>query len=269
LTFVVPADVPLGNTELVIPGLNNFKANYNVLDVELSETPQEVISEYVFSLKQVEQEFSGTSEIELFLQSINSLEEIFNNATAEEQKEMALCYLANKEWIDNIMNDNISEGRYEIAHLLLFDKYSDYAWYAGTTAVAALAAIPYGWHTPVLATVSVTCAIRAKNIFIQIAEITYKSIFLEVEGEQAKTVNNNAFMVTNALFDTNEAIEFEDNVQRSLSFKIGRKTIEQSDEQSSNTYYSSFFNSLDKTNQAIDKINNVIIWVNDNIPFAN
>ena len=267
--FVVPANVALGINELSIPGLNNFKVSYNVLDVELTGTPQEVINGYIYSLELAEQELSETPEVGLLSQSIDSLREIFDNATSEQKKEMALSYLANKEMIDNITNGNISSDRYEIAHLLLFDKYSDYAWYAGTTAVATLAAIPYGWHTPVLATASITCAIRAKNIFIRIAEITYESIFLDIEGIQQKTGNNQNIFGTVASDDIDEAIVFEHDVQRSLSFKIVRKTIEQADEGDSNAYYLSFFNSLGVTNGAVGKINSVISWINEHIPFAN
>lgn len=263
LVFVIPPDAPFGNTDLVITDLNNTKIRYNVLEQVLSESPEVTISGFITNLENFAQGYSESPDALEIQQSISSFVTIFENANSEQKAEMAKAYLANKDFIDSIFTGTGTADRISPVQLLLFGKYSTAVIIAGVSGAAAYLTPP-GWHTPVLTVTAIVAAHEARSVFYKIIEVKWNTIKAKVisflDRPEAPPSSNST--------EDNDVISLSDDVETLLGFSLVGTTFDQGDSGSGNNYVQTFFTYRSKINTTKTKVNDIITWINNNIPFA-
>lgn len=261
LAFAVPIDAPLGDTELVIPGLNNAKIRYNVLQPELEQSVDETIiplislSETYFSGL----EEPGAEEVVIqneFQQFKNYLEQ---NATTEEKEQLALYYQLNKEAIDAVLlydGSNMAE-RLSEQDIYLIGKFL----LATTVTVGGGFIVVYepSGILKILGLVITKIGFNKARVFHnQFAE---RNVYFEeikiggITGENERGVQS-------------DEIVLQDDATSTLSFQAGVRRLLQSDSGIANSTIVNFFNGQSSYNYFIDKVNGAIAWVNSNIPLV-
>lgn len=262
LVFVIPPDAPFGNSDLVITGLNNTKIRYNVLEQVLSESPEATMSGFITNLENFAQVYSESPDALEIQQSISSFVSVFENANSEQKTEMAKAYLANKDFIDSVFTGTAE--RITQDQISLIKKHSLAVGIAGVSAAGAWLAKPYGYHTAVLVTIAAVSTYSARSLLYEIWDVSWNTITAQVNSifdrPEAPFIANRA--------ENEDAISLSDDVETLLGFSLIGRTFDQGDSGSSNSYVQTFFNSLSQINTTKTKVNDIITWINNNIPFA-
>lgn len=101
LAFIPLENIPEGKQELLIPELNNLRVDYVVKDPVLSQSPQQTIAPFFDKLTRLEIESADTAAIyRTIFYNIRHVQEMYQTATTEQQRIMAMMYQANKPMFD-------------------------------------------------------------------------------------------------------------------------------------------------------------------------
>lgn len=261
LIFAIPPDAPFGNSDLVIINLNNTKIRYNVLEQVLSESPEMAMSGFISNLENFVQTQSESPDALEIQQSISSFTTVFENANPEQKAEMAKTYLANKDFMDSMFTG--TAGRISHVQLLLFGEYSAAVVIACVSGAVAYNTPP-GWHTPVLTITAIVAAHEARSTFYEIIEIEWNTVKAKVNSIFDRP---EAPFIVNRLENEN-VISLSNDVESLLGFSLVGTKLDQGDSESSNSYIQTFFTYRSRVNTTKTKVNDIITWINNNIPFA-
>lgn len=262
LAFAVPVDVELGYTELVIPNLNHVRIKYNVLQPQLGQSAEETVSSLT---DKFENFFTGISEPNLentialnnYNQFKNYLE---NNATTEQKKNIALYYQVNKEVVDSILFENGNIGS-RTSELTSEEKTLILKFKASVLSLS-IAAVGIWLGSPEIKLLGAAIASvginKAKQYHRQLQGLEIKVINFSLDGEESEQ----------GKLTQNRAIQLNSGELATLSFKIGKRKLLESDNTITESNISLFFSNKITFNNVIDTINGVITWLNTNIPFV-
>lgn len=102
LTFIPMENIPDGEQELLIPELNNFRIAYTVKDPVLTGSANETIAPLFNTFVNFAEDMADGMTNALLLHNLRHIAEIYENATAEQQRIMAMSYQANKSMFDAV-----------------------------------------------------------------------------------------------------------------------------------------------------------------------
>lgn len=264
LLFLVPSSATLGVQTLVIPGLNNATINYDVKETILSTTPDETIAPFMANLNSFSQGLDATPEAVAVQNSLNSFTTIYANATVEKKTQMAILYKANKTLFDSIILEDFSSvtGR-DIAptDVVVLGKHSYAVYVAVAGAFVALYA-PEPLEKVFGVALATVAAYKARNFFIQLMIKKFNKVDLVFNGIVGTNNKNTAATLVNEL-------EFQSDVATTISFKANERIFISEDANKTQSSVVSFFKDYNKYNYVFSKVNIVIEWLNNNVPFAN
>lgn len=260
LLFLVPNNSSLGLKELIIPSLNNTTIHYVVKEAVLSKSPEEIMDSFFTNLNTFSQTLNDTQEATSVQNALNSFDAIFDNASLEERKKMAVLYQSNKVLFDDIILNNFSSvsGRnVEPSDIQLLAKHSMAVYVMAAGAIVAI--------------VAPDAAGKALGVVL-VAAGAYKAreYFLQVVTKKLNTLN----CVVNGLVglsnrSANETfLTFQSDIVSTVSLEAKVRGLITADATKNQSAVVSFFKDYNKYNYYINKVNSIITWVNNNILFA-
>jgi hypothetical protein len=257
LVFSIPSSTPVGVQTLNVPSLN-LTVNYDVKEVILPGTPEEVVGGFVNDFDSFLTMMEESPEISEAQDAIESFNTYFENATAEEKSQIAAVYFANKALFDEILLDDYSSvtGRDVTSDDILAiakHKLAVIAMVGGSFIVI----YGVGVEKVVGAAITIAGAIKAKNYFFNIANKLLNTGGLEMEGQSGTNDRNvNAIPI------------FNDNSAKTVSFKTKARKLTAADAGKTQPSAVSLFSMYNKYNWCANKINIALTWINNNIPFV-
>ena len=261
LLFMVPYSTSIGIHTLNIPTLNNTKINYDVKNTVLAETPEATMAPFKVNLDTFALTLDTSAEAVALQSNLNNFKEVFDNATIEKKTEMAILYKANKALFDDIiLNDfsTITGRNVTPGNITTLAKHSAAVYLMAAGAIVAIVdATKIGAAVgSVLVGVG---AYKARGYFLELINSKLSTINCSLGGVNG-TTNRNA---------TATPLSFEHNVSRTLPLNNIDRDLIVGDATNTKPAAVSFFKVYNLYNYWINKINNIIIWVNNNIYLAN
>lgn len=270
LVFAIPVDARLGNSTLVVPGLNNMKIKYNVLQPELEQSAQQTLNSY-FSL--VDNTFSNieglNTSTSVGVNNFNKIKTYLETADEETKLGAALFYQVNKSYIENLFAGIYPESRLTDAERQSFIRFGK-----SVVAMGAGVWVAYAGYTLVkvnpgsgflalgAALVGTTMVVvgfeKAKEYGLQIVEgdfFGYNTSINEFIGQNNREIQDNNLI-------------FYDNTETILPFKVGTRQLTENENNSTKSLLVNFFSSKSTLNSFIEKINEALAWFNEELSLS-
>lgn len=263
LLFIVPSTSMIGLHDLVIPNLNNAVIHYEVKEPELMGTPEAVLEDFNANLGTFSTELDGSPHAITAQNAINSFNNVFENATEEEKKQIAILYQTNKEMIDNIILNDFSDvtGRVTASDMLIVVKRK-----LAIIAMVGGAMITLYCPSPVEKALGIAIiavgAYKSQVYFIQLKERVLNVIQVLIDDVRGEFQRN-----PNETF--NLSVKLIDDVAKSVTFKVAERKLVSGDASKTESGAVSFFADHFKYNNCISNVNEKIAFVNNTLPFAN
>ncbi|WP_282017376.1 hypothetical protein [Salegentibacter mishustinae] len=254
LMLVVPSDMEEGISTLKVNGLDVEK-HYDVSELKLNGTATETFNDLFSNVTNEINTFESSADSQYVADYWAQVKASFDNASEAEQVKAALFYQANKEMIDDFLQDDYTRQSESDLSILSKHKLAVLAFGAGVT-VAILSPDPI---TKALAAgVAIISWKKAKGYLSYLAEKKLRKInfiFDDLESDLSR--------------QQLQRLEFTHDVSESLSLHVKHRTISSEDQDEANQNLGTFFEGFNLFNQVVEKLNNVIAYVNENLFFSN
>lgn len=260
LVFMVPLGAQTGETVLKIKDLE-VAVTYEVDAVELTGTPESLITTvnetFEAALASLPAETSPAAH-----QAYGVFTQLMQNATQHEKQEFAVFYESNKEMFTALLGDNSPEGRSNTLEDCDTFKKSFIDLLVGVTATVALTYAP----DPTFATKAAAAAFA-----IGTAYKYDKAILASISCMLTKIkVDLVKLMGVDSEGRVNSVLLFNEGAETPLTIQLGMRGLKSSDSNSTSPVIASVFSTVEKFNsQIVSKVNGLISWVNDKVPFSN
>lgn len=264
LVFVVPSNMASGNVSLRIPDLNGLHIKYNIQSTTLLDTPDDTISQM-------------QNKIDLFVNELDiedvpdistvqsSFSESFDTLSEEEKEQAALFYQANIILINEIL-ESADFSRLANPELFRFANISDTGliirfkasgvFFTAGVALAVLGVEPVEKGIGALVAV---VALKKFNLYKREIDSRNLKVFsAKIDGIAADFERNSSTV----------NIEFVDGQEKTLNFEVDRRDFISSDTDEGVDGIIDYIKSFNLVNTAINKLNQVIVFVNDNLFFS-
>ena len=260
LLFLVPSDATVGLQDLLIPALDNATIHYDVKEALLSGTPEATMVPFFENLNSFAVTLDASTEALALKKSLTSFTAVFENASSEDKTKVANLYHSNKALFDNLLlNDfnSISRKNQEISDIDLLIKHSAAVFAMATGAVVVLSPLTrvekaFG------AALIVVGAYKARAYFLQILPKKFNRISCAFNGILG--MGNRS--------QTETSLCFQSDVSNTVAlYTVGRGWVT-SDASKTQPATVSFFEDYNRYNYYANKVNAVLTWVNNNVPFA-
>lgn len=264
LTFMIPGDASLGDIKLSIPGLNNTKLTYNVLQPTLAQTPQETVAPLISKFETFFTDIE-TPTLESGIAKNNYLQ--FKNywdstATDVEKEQIALWYQTNKILIDEIFHlGNSFGGRMMNKSASGFGSiFGSYKHIVGrVVAIAGVGLTVSALTATTVAAAPVLLGLAVISVGIKYCNDGNDEILIDIKKglnlEADGLSGNNGRMLDNS-------IKLISDEMHTASFRIKSETLSQDDANSSNNLLKEYFSTTSILNNTIDQVDNTIDWMN-------
>lgn len=255
LVFGVPENAIIGQTELLIPGLNNAKIKYNVIPATLLQSANQTIAglftlcDTYFTGMEIQ---PGSLNDEATI-AYNQFKQYFNEyATTAEKEQIALYYQINKQAIDQIIlfDGSNPNGKFTQADINLITKFCT----AAVITVGGGVAVRYGdISLKILGAVLVKIG-HSKAIYYhsQLQSRSIKVVLLSASG----------IVGENGRGTMSEEVTVTNNVTSNIAFKLYERPLTQSDTDTENTDILRFFSGQSVYNNLIANVNSAIQLIN-------
>lgn len=251
LSFGIPIDAPLGDTELIIPSLNNTTVRYNVLQPELEQSSEETFASFIsladahFLSLQEPSTNDGIAQNNYF----QFKDYLANNATEDEKEKIALYYYVNKVAIDSILQFDVNNptGRFDQTDILAIQAFCGAVlWTAG----GGLGVVYF--PEPSLKLVStIVAGISFGGAIVLFDNLAQRKI--TVLG-----IKVDSFLGNNNRNAQNNTISLQDEVMSSLPLALASRELIDSDSNNTNSHIKRFFSSKSIYNNIINYVNEAI-----------
>jgi uncharacterized protein (TIGR02145 family) len=259
LTFLVPEGTP-GLKDLEIAALG-VTIPYNVIPTVLPGTPEETIAPLVSGLESFAVTLDGSTSPEAanLQNNLDSFNNYLENATEEDKMQLAIAYHANKELIDQVIANDFSnaEGRITWDDKVILIKFLVAV---STIKIGSTLAVK-GWHPKIKALGIVIAGIATTaslDFYVQFIQKEVKELGITINsltGENDRNANNTELIFTN-------------DISKTLPITTSRRKITTADSNSTVELVADFFDARGRFNTAVNKVNEVIQYINDNVPFV-
>ncbi|KAF2519631.1 hypothetical protein E0W68_04605 [Flavobacterium salilacus subsp. salilacus] len=265
LVFYVAGDASLGENELIITDLNNTKIKYEVVDAVLSQSVTETLTPFFTNFEDFNSGLSSTVADADYISNYNNMVSYYDNLSEGDKTEVARFYQVNKTIIDAVfLSDysNVTAGRAPMSEIdmaankllvLKFKAALAVGIVGGTVAVLE----PSNIIRPIAIGVAIAGISSALDYHFDLIDNNVNIIQLKI----------NSILGTNGR-TTNAVLSFTDDVAKTVPFNIGAQQIVDSDSGSQQEYMKLYFETKNKLNAFVAKVNTSIQWVNNNIPLV-
>ncbi|MFH7011317.1 lipocalin family protein [Flavobacterium sp. FlaQc-52] len=260
LLLFITNTTPIGLNKLTIPALANKSILIDVKEVVLTETPEKTLEGFIFNFNQSSQKLDDSQEGIDAKKNISRFTSFLTNASLEEKRQLAILYKVNQSLFDNPFYDTDNLAGKNILNqlklIISFDKnvllIVPAVWmiYAGETLVK-LAGVA-------LAAFAVYNAIKAHKRFQTEALNSIDADLREAEIIKKRESDN-----------TNTPLNLLSNNTKTVTINTRDRILITSDKNNSKPVIINLFKSQDSFNNSVNKMNTVILWLNQNIPTIN
>ncbi|MBF4985272.1 hypothetical protein FNJ87_13340 [Nonlabens mediterrranea] len=263
LTFLVPEDLEEGNYSFKIPSQNNLKVSFTVDHTVLTNSPDQIISEYrqaLTSLATSEQGVTGINSLD----SYNiAFENYYNGLTDNEKIQAATFYEANKSLINDIINleEFVLKTRPDYSNLTNSTIQKRFGLFTVASGLLVVAAVDSFAINPVVSAValgvSIAGFVKAHDYLQELSNRSLVTIDLAF-GQIESSFEKGALM---------DRLNLADDVTTTLPFQIGTRHFISSDQ--SDAGLSETFGFIESIQEMISNLNIVIDGVNNVLFFSN
>ncbi len=268
LLFYVKETTPLGQTQLIIPSLNNTKVTYEVVEATLTQSPAATLQPLIDFQAQYGATLTDAPEDASFLQNHNAFTQYFANLSDEDRIKAAKFYKTNKAVFDAVYNTNYDNVQGRNANETQAD--FDFQLYRSlilrhklavvvTVIAGTLAATPP--YEPIETSISTAVALagiyKASNFHKQIIDDVFRVVQIKLDdtfGSNNRTANT-----------TNATLSLTDNQAKTLPFAVNARSFTNADGNVQKEFVQTYFTAKNKLNTFINKLNTAIDWLNNNI----
>lgn len=269
LLFYVKESTPLGQTQLLIPSLNDTKIKYEVVEATLTQSPAATLQPLMDYQAQYGATLSNTPEDVPYLQNHNAFTQYFADLSDEDRIKAAKFYKINKTIFDAVYTTNYDaiQGRMNnqtqadfdfqlYRSLILRHKLA-----VATTVIAGTFAA-----TPPYDPIETSLAVGVALAGIKISSDFHKQIIDDVFRVVQVKLNNELGLNNRMANAPNAALSLTDNQATTLPFAVNAKKFSNTDSNVQKEFVQTYFTAKNKLNGIINDLNTAINWINNNVP---
>jgi len=269
LLFYVKESTPLGQTQLLIPALNNTKIIYEVVEATLTQSPEATLQPLMDYQAQYGATLTNAPEDAPFLQNHNAFTQYFADLSDDDRIIAAKFYNTNKAIFDPVYTTNYDAIQGRMANQTQAD--FDFQLYrslilrhklavAVTVVAGTLAATPP--YEPIETGLSIAVALagihKSSDFHKQIIEDVFRVVQIKLNNELG--INNR---LSNAPY---AVLSLTDNQATTLPFAVNAKNFSNTDSNVQKEFVQTYFTAKNKLNGFINQLNTAINWINNNVP---
>jgi len=262
--FYVPVNIELGAVVLRIPDLNNKKILYEIEKTILSQTVEETLAPYFVNItnlkNQLSQDSSGTGSLNVN-QAIELFEHELQNASEADKQLFAEFYAANKELFDAVYQTDytnpLAKDYSNLGDDEAFNNLAKAVPRSILVSAAAFAVIEVPFVNVAAAALAVTSWYNTYDLFYEVKNRKLFKVDFVIDNISSSIAGNDY-----------ETIIYSHNLIDEDLVIMKAKSIDNSYIDSSIETISNFFNGNRLFNNAVTKINKVIIFINDHVLFS-
>lgn len=269
LLFYVKESTPLGQTQLLIPALNNTKIIYEVVEATLTQSPEATLQPLMDYQAQYGATLTNAPEDAPFLQNHNAFTQYFADLSDDDRIIAAKFYNTNKAIFDPVYTTNYDaiQGRMTnqtqanfdfqlYRSLILRHKLA-----VATTVIAGTFAA-----TPPYDPIETSLAAGVALAGIKISSDFHKQIIDDVFRVVQVKLNNELGLNNRMANAPNAALTLTDNQATTLPFAVNAKNFSNTDSNVQKEFVQTYFTAKNKLNGFINDLNTAINWINNNVP---
>lgn len=267
LVFYVPETTALGFVDLDVKDLGNLKIKYEVIEVELKASVDDVLLPLKTNFKAYSEKLTASANDAPFVNNQNNLDDYFNKLSVAEKTEVAKFYQVNQSIIDSIYNFDYSKVMVKraLGEIDLYENKNLVWKYKTALSIGIMGGVvallePSNTIRPIAIGVAIVGLKKALNFHYQIIDLNMDIIEVNINSVLGENKRENR--ATKELAFTNEK-------ELRMPFAVNIKPITNTNEAGKQEFMSLFFTTKNKMNEFIGDINASIIWVNENIPLVN
>ena len=269
LLFYVKESTPLGQTQLLIPALNNTKIIYEVVEATLTQSPAATLQPLMDFQAQYGATLTNAPEDAHYLQNHNAFTQYFADLSDDDRIKAAKFYKTNKAIFDPVYTTNYDAIQGRMANKTQAD--FDFQLYrslilrhklavAVTVISATFAATPpYDPIETSLASLVALAGIKKSSDF-------HKQIIVDVFRVVQVKLNNELGLNNRMANAPNAALTLTDNQATTLPFAVNAKNFSNTDSNVQKEFVQTYFTAKNKLNGFINDLNTAINWINNNVP---
>lgn len=262
LFFVVPPDEEISSTILTIPNLENRSIEYEVRETVLGQTVEETLNPLLSGMSdfknEIENDDSNSPEVQNAISILEKFDQELNQANDEEKQIFAEFYHVNKSFIDEIYNTD-----YTIALARNFSNLTDTEAFfnlgkaigkAVTVSLGAFVLIEVPFVNLAAAAIAVKTWYDAYDLFYYVKSRNIFTIDFFINDIPSSLSGN-----------SDQIIIYSHSLSREDIIVYEAKPFDESQSESNIEALKKFFSARRLMNNAINKLNSVIEFVNNNL----
>lgn len=269
LLFYVKESTPLGQTQLLIPALNNTKIKYEVVEATLTQSPAATLQPLMDFQAQYGATLTNAPEDAHYLQNHNAFTQYFADLSDDDRIKAAKFYKTNRAIFDAVFTTNYDVIQGRMANKTQAD--FDFQLYrslilrhklavAVTVIAGTFAATPpYDPIETSLASLVALAGIKKSSDF-------HKQIIVDVFRVVQVKLNNELGLNNRMANASNAALTLTDNQATTLPFAVNAKNFSNTDSNVQKEFVQTYFTAKNKLNGFINDLNTAINWINNNVP---
>ena len=258
LVFFVEPDFVVGNTTLIIQGLNNLTVNYTVEQTQLTQTVEQTIQPYFEQIAIERQGLTPENNGDKAIQLIDGFTNLYSSLNDEQKEDISIFYKANQNLFDAAITGDANRFNSDVATQFTSCQASIY--FTGILGVfsAVSTTLPFTQiATPILSAATGLLLYKTYQNCGSLSSETIKNVFVQAEDQIYDTDS----------FDrsaSNEtAISFSTDVARDVAIQIQNRTMLPGDSEDSNSLISTYFSATaDFNTLVVQKMNTAINYLN-------
>lgn len=269
LLFYVKESTPLGQTQLLIPALNNTKIIYEVVEATLTQSPEATLQPLMDYQAQYGATLTNAPEDAPFLQNHNAFTQYFADLSDDDRIIAAKFYNTNKAIFDPVYTTNYDAIQGRMANQTQAD--FDFQLYrslilrhklaVATTVIAGTFAA-----TPPYDPIETSLAAGVALAGIKISSDFHKQIIDDVFRVVQVKLNNELGLNNRMANAPNAVLTLTDNQATTLPFAVNAKNFSNTDSNVQKEFVQTYFTAKNKLNGFINDLNTAINWINNNVP---
>jgi len=260
-----------GNYEFSVPDLN-YKNEIKIIETILSETPEILLTNIESAIADFNSDIENEDSEKEIVNSVNStFSEIIKTASDEEKKQLALFYEANKLIFDDLLYNDFknSNSQLKVSSKLLSGKClfctsDNFKFKISVLTIGGGALLAKYGGTPLEKAFGVAA--------LTVGFVKAKKFGLKVTNKRLKLINsiiNSVPLIGGKVLSAKQSIlSFSNKQSKKLTLSTENRFLNNTDRNSINEGFVTFFSSYDKLNDIVETINSIITFVNDKIPFS-
>lgn len=262
LFFIVPPNENIETKTLTIPSLGNRRIEYEVSETALEQNVDETLSPLLTSLDtfktEIENDDSNSPQVQNAISILDRFDQDLNQASDEEKQSLAEFYFVNKSFIDEIYGTDyttaLARNYSNLTDTEAFFNLGKAIGRAVGVSLAAFAVIEFPFLNIAAAAIAVKTWYDAWDLFYDVKSRNIFTLDFFINDIPSSLSGN-----------SDQIIIYSHNLSREDIIVYEAKPIDESQSTSTITSIKNFFSARRLMNNAINKLNVVIDFVNNNL----